>query len=174
VVAECDPAAPPRDAASYRGTFGSLDDEGRCQSAWPAPWLADCTEPLPPGVPDLRGLWADDGHVERIEQCGDLVIVVGENYTHGGYATGLLEDGVHDFVADGRCAIPNQVALAYVGNTLEFRIGDVAVVTRTLAIAADGQEELVWFFAGAERARMHRVCSLDDVPPTAVSGLPQP
>lgn len=173
VVPACRPPDQARDAASYRGTFGSLSAAGDCQSAWPAPWLADCTEPLPPGVPDLRGLWADAGHVERVEQCGDLVIIVGENYTHGGYATGDVADGVHDFVAEGTCSVPNQVALSYTGNTLQFRVGDVVAVTRTLEVASDGVDELVWVFAGAERARMRRFCSLADVPPTAVSGLPR-
>lgn len=172
VVPACRPADEARDAESYRGTFGSLSTEGKCQSEWPAPWLADCTEPLPPGVPDLRGLWADAGHVERVEQCGNLVIIVGENYTHGGYATGVEADGVNDFVANDTCSVPNRVALSYEGNTLQFRMGDLVVVTRTLAVADDGEDELVWVFAGAERARMRRYCGLDDIPPTAVSGLP--
>lgn len=172
VVPTCRPADEARDAESFRNTFGSLSAEGTCQSDWPAPWLADCTERLPPGVPDLRGLWADEGHVERIEQCGDLVIIVGENYTHGGYATGVEADGVNDFVANDSCSIPNRVALLYEGNTLQFRVGDVVVVTRTLAVADDGEDELVWVFAGTERARMRRYCGLDDIPATAVSGLP--
>lgn len=172
VVAACQPAEAARDAASYRGTFGSLAADGTCQSDWPAPWLADCTEPLPPGVPDLRGLWADAGHVERVEQCGNLVIIVGDNYTHGGFATGEVSDGVQDFRADGTCETPIAIALSYEGNTLQFRQGDLVVVTRTLEVASDGEDELVWVFAGAERARMRRYCSLDDIPPTAVSGLP--
>jgi len=171
VVAACGQPAG-RDAASYRGTFGSLNADGQCQSEWPAAWLADCTEPLPPGVPDLRGLWADEGHVERIEQCGNLVIIVGDNYTHGGYATGEVADGVDDFAADGTCTRRIEVALAYEGNALQFRVGSVVVVTRTLEVAADGEDELVWVFGSDERARMRRYCRLADVPPTAVSGLP--
>lgn len=171
VVASCRPPAEGRDAESYRGTFGSVTVDG-CQSDWPTPWLADCTEPLPPGVPDLRGLWADEGHVERIEQCGNLVIIVGDNYTHGGFATGEVVDGVDDFAADGACTRPIQVALAYEGNTLQFRVGSVVVVTRTLEVAADGRDELVWVFGTEERARMRRFCNLAEVPPTAVSGLP--
>ena len=82
LVADCEPTVPacemglePRSAESYRGTFGSLSADGSCQSQWPEPILAACTEPLPEGVPDLRGLWADAGHVERIEQCGERVVV---------------------------------------------------------------------------------------------------
>jgi len=171
-IAACQPASIARDAESYRGTFGSVSAQGACQSDWPAAWLADCTEPLPPGVPDMRGLWADEGHVERIEQCGQLVIIVGDNYTHGGYATGEPDDGVNDFRADGTCAQPIRVGLAYEGNTLQFRQGSIVVVTRTLVVADDGADELVWVFAGSERARMRRYCNLSEVPPTAVSGLP--
>jgi hypothetical protein len=161
-------------AASYRGTFGSVGSDGTCQNAWPDPWLSDCTEPLPEGVPDLRGLWADEGHVERVEQCGNLILIVGDNYTHGGFATGVVEDGVNDFRADGSCAQPIQVALRFNGTALEFVQGGTVVVTRTLETAADGSDELVWRFGPAltELARMRRYCSLSEVPPTAVSGLP--
>ena len=113
-VEGCEPLVPACEAgllsvsaASYDGSFGSLTAEGECQSAWPAPYLSGCTEALPEGVPDLRELWADEGHVERVEQCGDLVIIVGENYTHGGYATGDVADGVDDFRADGSCSQPH-------------------------------------------------------------------
>ena len=58
----------------------------------PPPVLAGCTEPLVAGAADLRGLWATasvaDGagrslgpdhpvlrHVERVEQCGDRVVI---------------------------------------------------------------------------------------------------
>lgn len=151
-----------------------MGSDGSCQSEWPDLWLANCTEPLPPGVPELRGLWADEGHVERVEQCGNLVIIVGNNYTHGGYATGLVEDGVNDVRADGTGEQPIQLALRFVENALQFVVFDNIVVTRTLEPAADGADELVWCFGpglfGA--ARMRRYCSLADIPPTAVSGLP--
>ncbi len=58
--------------------------------AFPAPILADCTEPLAVEVPDLRGMWrfisatrggqpmpADDRLMscrERIEQCGNRIV----------------------------------------------------------------------------------------------------
>ena len=180
-LAGCEPVLPNCDATttgvmaeSFRGTFGSVGADGSCQSEWPDLWLANCTEPLPPGVPDLRGLWADEGHVERVEQCGNLVIIVGDNYTHGGYATGLVEDGVNDVRADGTCEQPIQVALRFVDNALQFVVFDNIVVTRTLEPAADGADELVWRFGPglSEVARMRRYCSLADIPPTAVSGLP--
>jgi len=61
---------------------------------WPAPILAGCTEPLPPGAEDLRGLWQAEegqiGHMERIEQCGNRVIVVGRRFIHDFRTTGTL------------------------------------------------------------------------------------
>jgi hypothetical protein len=162
-------------AASFRGRFGSVAPDGGCQAAWPEPWLATCTEPLANGVPDMRGLWADEGHVERIEQCGNLIIIVGDNYTHGGFVTGVAEDGVNDVRADGTCSQRIQVALRFQGAALEFFLSDFVAVTRTLEAAEDGTDQLVWRFGPGlpEVARMRRFCSLADVPPTAISGLPQ-
>ena len=179
--AGCEPALPACaaldasvPAESFRGQFGSTSPDGECQSDWPQPWLATCTEPLAEGVPDLRGLWADEGHVERIEQCGNLIIIIGDNYTHGGFATGVPEDGVNDFRADNTCAQPISVALSFEGQALQFVQNGQVVVTRTLEIAPDGSDELVWRFGPglAELARMRRFCSLSEVPPTASSGLP--
>ena len=174
LIPVCETALPRVSADSYKGSFGSLLANGECQSEWPAPYLSDCTEPLPEGVPDLRGLWADNGHVERVEQCGNLVIIVGENYTHGGYATGDVADGVNDYRGDGTCSQTIEIALSYEGNALLFKKGSLTVVTRTLEVAADGEDELVWRFGPGltELARMRRHCQLTDVPATASSGLP--
>jgi hypothetical protein len=173
-IAQCVPAASSVAAETFRGQFGSVAPDGTCQRAWPEMWLASCTEPLAVGVPDLRGLWADEGHVERIEQCGNLVLIVGENYTHGGFATGLPEDGVNDVRADGTCSTPIRVALRFDGPTLEFVVAGFVVVKRTLEVSDDGADELVWRFGPGlpEVARMRRRCTLADVPPTASSGLP--
>jgi hypothetical protein len=79
----------------------------------PPPILAECTEPLADGAPDLRGLWraidvTDDAGVrqpdthpvwnyqERIEQAGNRVIVTSAGIIHDMYADGTLENGVHD------------------------------------------------------------------------------
>lgn len=47
---------------------------------YPQPILRGCTEPLPKNGQDIRGLWQSvdsrfPDHVERIEQCGDRVVV---------------------------------------------------------------------------------------------------
>ncbi len=155
-------------AESFRGSFGSLDSEGSCQFEWPEPYLATCTEPLVKGAPDLRGLWADPetGYTERIEQCGNLVIIVGPKFTHGGYTTGDPADGVNDYVATGTCDRPISVALSYEHNSLLFQVAGNTVVTRSLEVTQQGEDELIWRygFGLPERARMRRYCNLSVVP----------
>ncbi|HYD50212.1 MAG TPA: hypothetical protein VEB21_17780 [Terriglobales bacterium] len=81
----------------------------------PAPILAACTEPLVAGAPDLRGTWtvvaAERGgrpvepndpifeHVQRIEQCGDRLVVTGGGVVHDMRCDGTVENGVHDVAA---------------------------------------------------------------------------
>ena len=75
----------------------------------PAPILEDCTEPLVEGAVDMRGLWkvveshANGepskmmlGGVQRIEQCGNRVIVAGGGVTHDMRCDGTYENGVND------------------------------------------------------------------------------
>ena len=77
----------------------------------PAPILAGCTEPLVDGAPDLRGTWqtvtvyvdgepvadhAAIGHVQRIEQAGDRLVVTGGGVIHDMRCDGTVERGVHD------------------------------------------------------------------------------
>ena len=56
---------------------------------FPLPVLAECTEPLPEGADDIRGLWVGvegghTGHVERVEQCGSRVVVTASGIIHDG------------------------------------------------------------------------------------------
>jgi hypothetical protein len=78
----------------------------------PPPVLAGCAHPIVPGAPDLRGVWKvvevhDDagalvlehralGHVQRIEQCGDRLVVTGGGIVHDMRCDGSVERGVHD------------------------------------------------------------------------------
>ena len=82
----------------------------------PPPVLDDCDDPLPAGVPDLRGMWrvvdahADDGsvlpgdhpirqHVERVEQAGNRVVITSSGIVHDMVADGTYEHGVNDVMA---------------------------------------------------------------------------
>jgi hypothetical protein len=77
----------------------------------PAAVLDGCVEPLPAGAPDLRGWWqvvevlvdgvvVDGhraiGHVQRVEQAGDRVVITGGGVVHDMRCDGTIEHGVHD------------------------------------------------------------------------------
>jgi len=66
----------------------------------PMPILAECTEPLAEGVIDMRGLWLGVsgrvGHLERIEQCGNRVVVTAYGIIHDFRADGTLKNGARD------------------------------------------------------------------------------
>ncbi len=55
---------------------------------FPKPILAGCTEPLPEGATDMRGLWmatrsnGSPRHFERIEQCGNRYVVTSSGVVH--------------------------------------------------------------------------------------------
>ena len=98
----------------------------------PPPILAKCTEPLVAGAPDLRGLWmayavevegqpATDhpliGHEQRIEQCGNRVVITAGRIIHDMRADGTLENRVND-VAEGDHSQKIQVAALFIDGRL--------------------------------------------------------
>ena len=64
------------------------------------PILSECTEPLAEGVVDMRGLWLghSDGveHLERIEQCGNRVVITTSGIIHDFRVDGTLKNGARD------------------------------------------------------------------------------
>ena len=66
----------------------------------PMPILAECTEPLAEGVVDMRGLWLGvsdgDEHLERIEQCGNRVVITAFGIVHDFRVDGTLKNGARD------------------------------------------------------------------------------
>jgi hypothetical protein len=126
----------------------------------PPPVLAGCTEPLPAGAPDLRGTWKavrveQDGkplpdhplnrHVERIEQCGDRVVITSEPVIHDMRADGTLERGVND-VMGASLEQKIQVAAVFRDGRLDLHPGGVVegrppLVTREIV---DGV--LIWHY----------------------------
>lgn len=102
---------------------------------FPPPILARCTEPLAPGAPDLRGVWVGEHegktHVERIEQCGDRVIVISGGVIHDMRADGVLAHGVDDIAAGS--GMPIKVAAIFENNGLSLKpFGGPTRVTRVL------------------------------------------
>lgn len=132
----------------------------------PGPYLDACSEPLAPGMPDLRGTWRAVGvevngvvdtshpanrHVERIEQCGDRVIITAGGIVHDMRADGSLERGVHD-VAAIDFTTPIHVVATVEDATLVLRpVGLPVEITRH----RDG-EHLIWRYLGFT-ARLERV-----------------
>jgi len=121
----------------------------------PAPVLAGCSEPLVEGAPDLRGLWRTveaevDGvpvpadhplrsHVQRVEQCGDRLVVTAGGVVHDMRCDGTVENGVHD-VAERDFTTPITVVATYEDETHVLRpVGVPIEVTRR----RDG-EHMLW------------------------------
>jgi hypothetical protein len=133
----------------------------------PPPVLDGCTEPLAPGAPDLRGTWrvvAVDrlgtpapepdpvlGHIERIEQCGDRLVVTSTGVIHDMRVDGTEERGVHDVNPAGQSI--HVVATFEDGVHVLRPVGMPGIeVTRRL----DG-EQLVWSYGPMFVARLERV-----------------
>lgn len=136
----------------------------------PPPVLAGCTDPLAPDAPDLRGLWkavlveregerlpdhALNNHLERVEQCGNRVVVTSEGIIHDMRADGTLENGVNDVAAATRDQ-RIRVAAVFKHGRLELHPMGVdpdrpPLVTREIV---DG--EMIWNY-GPFRVTMRRI-----------------
>ena len=132
----------------------------------PAPVLAGCDEPLVHGAPDLRGLWqvvavevegdvVDDhvmlGHVQRVEQAGDRLVVTAGGIVHDMRCDGTEANGVHD-VAEFDKATEITVVATYEDGVHVLRpVGLPIEVTRR----RDG-DHLVWTYLGFT-ARMEQL-----------------
>ena len=126
--------------------------------AFPAPVLAECTEPLVEGAPDLRGHWkvvevevdgVKDpnhpvlGHEQRIEQCGNRLVVTAAGIIHDMRCDGTEANGVHD-VAEFDKATPITVVASYENGVHVLRpVGIPIEVTRR----REG-DEMVWQYLG--------------------------
>lgn len=135
----------------------------------PPPILADCDDPLVDGAPDLRGIWkvvsgesngeplAPDnpiwGHVERIEQAADRVVVTSSGVVHDMVADGTLESGVHDVMA-ADLTTPIRVAASFEDAVLVLRPDAMPGVE--VRRRRDG-EQLVWEYHTLFTVRMERL-----------------
>ena len=138
---------------------------------FPLPVLAGCTEPLPPGADDIRGLWrgiegGHIGHVERVEQCGSRVVVTAAGIIHdyGPNSTAGLNtndtEGSVLFTAGGRefCA-RTSASMIWEEGVLNFYVfGWGPQVVRRYR---DG-DQLIWEYADGSKTRMERLCRLPD------------
>ena len=138
---------------------------------FPLPVLGECTEPLPEGADDIRGLWVGvegghTGHVERVEQCGSRVVVTASGIIHDGgpNSTGVLTsndtEGQVLFVIGEREYCPRTSAsMIWNDGVLDFHVfGWGPVVVRRYM---DG-EQLIWEYADGSTTRMDRLCRLPE------------
>ena len=137
---------------------------GGWKDEMPPPILADCTEPLAPGVVDMRGLWQayavevdgqprdDVSHIERVEQGGNRVVITAGGIVHDMVCDGTLENGVND--VSGLNGAPLSVAATWKDGKHVLRPNNEAIaVTREI----DG-DLLIWTVVPLKRVtRMRRV-----------------
>ena len=128
-------------------------------SRTPMPILANCTEPLAEGVVDMRGLWygvsGRIGHLERIEQCGNRVVVTAYGTIHDFRADGTLRNGARDI---GAVCNNFNTAIHFDEGVMVFRLFDLFdAVTRRM----NGEEMIFTFIDGVE-TRTKRVCQYPD------------
>lgn len=139
-------------------------------SHFPLPILAQCTEPLPVGAADIRGLWIGRtgrvGHVERVEACGSRVVVTAAGIIHdhgpnstGGTSSNDTEGSVLFTIGDQEYCPRSSAGVLWNEGVLEFRVlgwGPI-VVKRYL----DG-EQMVWEYADGSVTYMDRLCQLPE------------
>lgn len=134
-------------------------------SQWPAPVLAGCSEPLPEGAPDLRGLWqvyevvvgeelVEDhpamGSVSRKEQAGNRVVITGGGVIHDMRCDGTLEHGVND-VAAADFTTPVHVVATYEDEVHVLRPDGFPIEVKRWR---DG-DDLVWEYVGFTARMRH-------------------
>ena len=97
---------------------------------FPPPILAGCTEPISYGIPDIRGVWqvykgVMKGHIQRIEQCGNRIVITGFNVIHDMRADGTIANGIHDVSKKGKTIIR---IVEVIDDRLEMRHQDGTVL----------------------------------------------
>ncbi len=135
---------------------------------FPLPILHACTEPLPAGAADIRGLWrgvtGNVGHVERVEQCGSRVVVTAAGIIHdaGPNSTARVntddtEGSVLFTIGDREYCSRTSANMVWNDGVLDFHVfGWGPVVVRRYP---DG-EELIWEYVDGSVTRMERLCRL--------------
>ena len=121
----------------------------------PMPILADCTEPLAEGVVDMRGLWEATsgikGHLERIEQCGNRVVITVEHVIHDFRLDGTLKNGARDI---GLLCNNFNSAIKFKDEVMVFRLFNLF---DTVSRRMEGEEMIFNFIDGTE-TRTKRIC----------------
>ena len=143
---------------------------GCAYSHFPLPILEACTEPLSEGADDIRGLWKSVsgrhlGHVERIEQCGQRVVITTGGIIHDYGPNSTLGKNTNDtegmnfaIRVGGKNLCPRTSAsMIWEDGILNFRpFGFGPVVVRRYM----DNDQLIWEYADGSVTRMNRICTL--------------
>ena len=138
---------------------------------FPLPVLGECTEPLPEGADDIRGLWVGvegghTGHVERVEQCGSRVVVTASGIIHdggpnstGGLTSNDTEGQVLFVIGEREYCARTSASMIWNDGVLDFHVfGWGPVVVRRYM----DREQLIWEYADGSITRMDRLCQLPE------------
>ena len=131
--------------------------------AMPPPVLSRCTEPLAAEVFDMRGMWkiveviagaeGSIGNLQRIEQCGNRVVITAGGVTHDMRADGTYENGVNDIGAPSTNGAPISVAAS-------FENGVHILRPKGMPIAVEREllnDSLVWRYGPLLTFRLERI-----------------
>jgi hypothetical protein len=137
---------------------------------FPLPILAQCTEPLSAQVDDLRGLWqavsGKVGHVERVEQCGDRIVITSAGIIHdagpnssAGLTTNDTEGSVLFTLGNREFCSRSTAGVSWDEKVVKFRVfGWGPVVVRRYM----DKGQLVWEYIDGSKTRMERICQLPE------------
>ena len=138
---------------------------------FPLPILRECTEPLTEGADDIRGLWravsgARTGHVERVEQCGERVVITTAGVIHdygpnssGGLNTNDTEGSVFFTAGNREFCMRSSASMIWKDNVLNFHVfGWGPKVVRRYR---EG-DALIWEYADGSINKMERLCHLPE------------
>ena len=150
---------PPLDGSGPRAADVPVDRTASDASwnVWPPRTLDGCREPLAPGVADLRGVWECfegpmAGHVERIEQAGNRIVITTGGLVHDMICDGTLDNGVNDTAGIGGRRI--RVVARWKNGVHKLRPWNTVVaVTRRLDPATG---DMIWRY-GLRTNRLRRL-----------------
>ncbi len=145
-------------------------------NVWPPRTLEGCREPLAPGAPDLRGVWECyegrmKGHVERIEQAGNRIVITTGGLVHDMFCDGTLENGVDDIGGFSGSRI--RVAATMENGVHKLRPGGKKIVAVTRRLSEDGTEMIWRYGPGKNTCRRLTEVPMDHAATRAAVGAAQ-
>jgi len=168
-----DDLSPAADSLTADAIPVAYTPEGGYGETMPPPVLASCDEVLSAGAIDMRGMWqivgpaepggnpVPVGMVQRIEQCGNRVVITSGGVVHDMRVDGTFDNGVNDVAAQD-FTTPVRVAAFFEDGVHVLRPDGLDIeVTRRL----DG-DQLIWSYLGFD-ARLDRLGPAEMAPPSS-------